>query len=162
MSEDNFKTLTDNWSRAENAAKGIGGIAGIVAGAYGIFDGVQSIRKGDTVGGGISITAGSLGTLAGLASAVEGGLGAFAPSILRMILIAGAAGVLGLAAAGVGVIAMLLPGLIEEGKQQTRADNFGDLLGGYLRKYEIDGVPNGDIFDVPDDAWPDNDSGIAS
>ncbi|QND54745.1 type III effector HrpK (plasmid) [Phyllobacterium sp. 628] len=162
MSEDNFKTLTDNWSRAENAAKGIGGIAGIVAGAYGIFDGVQSIRKGDTVGGGISITAGSLGTLAGLASAVEGGLGAFAPSILRMIPIAGAAGVLGLAAAGVGVIAMLLPGLIEEGKQQTRADNFGDLLGGYLRKYEIDGVPNGDIFDVPDDAWPDNDSGIAS
>ncbi|MGH7003121.1 MAG: type III effector HrpK domain-containing protein, partial [Alphaproteobacteria bacterium] len=39
MSDENFKGLTDNWSRAENAAKGIGGLAGIVAGAYGIFDG---------------------------------------------------------------------------------------------------------------------------
>lgn len=162
LSEDNFKKLTDNWTRAENAAKGIGGLASIVAGAYGIFDGVQSIRKGDTVGGGISITAGSLGALAGLASAVEGGLGVFAPSVLRTLPIAGVAGVLGLAAAGVGAIAMLLPGLIEEGKQQTRADNFGTLLGSYLTKYEIDGVPNGDIFDVPDDAWPDSDSGIAS
>ncbi|EJN02481.1 type III effector HrpK domain-containing protein [Phyllobacterium sp. YR531] len=162
MSETNFKSLTDNWTKAENAAKGIGGLAGIVAGAYGIFDGVQSIRKGDTVGGGISITSGSLGALAGLASAVEGGLGVFAPGVLRALPIAGAAGVLGLAAAGVGVIAMLLPGLIEEGKQQTRADNFGELLGSYLTKYEIDGVPNGDIFDVPDDAWPDSDSGIAS
>ncbi|UXN58289.1 type III effector HrpK domain-containing protein [Phyllobacterium zundukense] len=162
MSDESFKSLTDNWTRAENAAKGIGGLAGIVAGAYGIFDGVQSIRKGDTVGGGISITAGSLGALSGLASAVEGGLGAFAPSILRTLPIAGAAGVLGLAAAGVGAIAMLLPGLIEEGKQQTRADNFGELLGGYLTKYEIDGVPNGDLSDVPDDAWPDSDSGIAS
>ncbi|MEP7454278.1 type III effector HrpK domain-containing protein [Phyllobacterium sp. SB3] len=162
MSDANFKSLTDNWSRAENAAKGVGGLAGIVAGAYGIFDGVQSIRKGDTVGGGISITAGSLGALAGLASAVEGGLGVFAPSVLRALPIAGAAGVLGLAAAGVGAIAMLLPGLIEEGKQQTRADNFGELLGSYLTKYEIDGVPNGDIYDVPDDAWPDSDSGIAS
>lgn len=103
-----------------------------------------------------------MGALAGLASAVEGGLGVFAPGVLRALPIAGAAGVLGLAAAGVGAIAMLLPGLIEEGKQQTRADNFGELLGSYLTKYEIDGVPNGDIFDVPDDAWPDSDSGIAS
>lgn len=162
MSDENFKSLTDNWSRAENAAKGIGGLAGIVAGAYGIFDGVQSIRKGDTVGGGISITAGSLGALAGLASAVEGGLGVFAPSILRTLPIAGAAGVLGLAAAGVGAIAFLLPGLIEEGKQQARQDKFGDLLSGYLTKYEIDGVPNGDIYDIPDEEWPDSDSGIAS
>lgn len=162
LSEDNFKKLTDNWTRAENAAKGIGGLASIVAGAYGIFDGVQSIRKGDTVGGGISITAGSLGALAGLASAVEGGLGVFAPNILRTLPIAGVAGVLGLAAAGVGAIAMLLPGLIEEGKQQARQDKFGDLLSGYLTKYEIDGVPNGDIFDIPDEEWPDSDSGIAS
>lgn len=162
LSEDNFKKLTDNWTRAENAAKGIGGLASIVAGAYGIFDGVQSIRKGDTVGGGISITAGSLGALAGLASAVEGGLGVFAPNILRTLPIAGAAGVLGLAAAGVGAIAMLLPGLIEEGKQQARQDKFGDLLSGYLTKYEIDGVPYGDSFDIPNEEWPDSDSGIAS
>ncbi|MCO4318566.1 type III effector HrpK [Phyllobacterium sp. 21LDTY02-6] len=159
MSDENFKSLTDNWNRAENAAKGIGGLAGVVAGAYGIFDGVQSIRKGDKVGGGISITAGSLGALAGLASAVEGGLGVFAPSVLRTIPIAGAAGVLGLAAAGVGVIAMLLPGLIEEGKHQARQDKFGSLLSDYLTQYEIDGVPYGDISDIPDEDWPGYEDG---
>lgn len=149
------------WATAENLAKGIGGLAGVVAGAYGIFDGVQAIRKGDDVTGGINITAGSLGALAGLASAVEGGAGLLGQTALRAIM-APLAGGLGMLAAGVGAIAMLLPGLIAEGKQQTKQDNFGSLLGDYLTKYEIDGVPNGDIYDVPEDAWPDSETGIAS
>ncbi len=149
------------WATAENIAKGVGGLAGVVAGAYGIFDGVQAIRKGDDVTGGINITAGSLGALAGLASAVEGGAGLLGQTALRAIM-APLAGGLGMLAAGVGAIAMFLPGLIAEGKMQTKQNNFGDLLGDYLTKYEIDGVPNGDIYDVPDEAWPDSDSGIAS
>ncbi|GGB05830.1 hypothetical protein GCM10011491_37400 [Brucella endophytica] len=163
MSDAQLADYVSQWSRGENAAKGLGGLAGIVAGAYGIFDGVQSIRKGDLVSGGINITAGSLGALAGVASAIEGGVGAFGSAAVRAALapIAGVAGVLGLAAAGVGAIAMFLPGLIEEGKQQTRANNFGSLLGDYLTKYEIDGVPNGDIWDVPDDAWPETSEGLS-
>ncbi|WP_051248977.1 type III effector HrpK domain-containing protein [Inquilinus limosus] len=152
--------LTSNLGKFEQAAKGLGGIVGIAAGAYGIFDGVQAIRKGDTVTGGISIAAGSLGAMAGLASAVEGGLALFAPSVARMIP-ALAAGGLGLAAAGVGALALILPSLIEEGKQQKRADDFGDLLGSYLTKYGIDGVKDGDIWDVPDDEWPDAGSGLS-
>ncbi|MFE0756803.1 type III effector HrpK domain-containing protein [Inquilinus sp. NPDC058860] len=152
--------LTSNLNKFEQAAKGLGGIVGIAAGAYGIFDGVQAIRKGDKVTGGISITAGSLGALAGLASAVEGGLALFAPSVARLIP-ALAAGGLGLAAAGVGALALILPSLIAEGKQQKRADEFGDLLGSYLTKYEIDGVKNGDIWDVPDDEWPETGDGLS-
>lgn len=164
MTDAQLKDYMAGVGKVENVAKGVGGLAGIVAGAYGIFDGVQAIRRGDDVTGGINITAGSLGALAGLASAVEGGVGAFGSAALRAVMapVAGVAGVLGLAAAGVGAIAMFLPALIAEGKQQTKQNNFGDLLGDYLTKYEIDGVPNGDIFDVPDEAWPDSDSGIAS
>lgn len=149
--------LVSNLGKFEQAAKGLGGIVGIAAGAYGIFDGVQAIRRGDTVTGGISIAAGSLGAMAGLASAVEGGLALFAPSVARLIP-ALAAGGLGLAAAGVGALALILPSLIAEGKQQKRADDFGDLLSSHLTKYEIDGVKDGDIWDVPDDEWPETSS----
>lgn len=144
----------------ENAAKGLGGLAGAAAGAYGIFDGVQSIRKGDPVSGGISITAGSLGGLASLASAAEGGAFLLGQMGLRAAL-APIAGVLGMAAAGVGAIAMLLPGLIAEGKQQTQQDNFGDLLGDTMTKYEIDGVPNGDQYDIPEEDWPETSDGLS-
>ncbi|OWJ65557.1 type III effector HrpK domain-containing protein [Inquilinus limosus] len=152
--------LSSNLGKLEQAAKGLGGIVGIAAGAYGIFDGVQAIRKGDTVTGGISIASGSLGAIAGLASAVEGGLALFAPNVARLIP-ALAGGVFGLAAAGVGALALLLPGLIAEGKQQKRADDFGELLSSYLTKYEIDGVKNGDIWDVPEEDWPDSGSGTS-
>lgn len=152
--------LSSNLGKLEQAAKGLGGIVGIAAGAYGIFDGVQAIRKGDKVTGGISIASGSVGAMAGLASAVEGGLALFAPNVARLIP-ALAGGVLGIAAAGIGALALLLPGLIEEGKQQKRADDFGDLLGSYLTKYGIDGVKNGDIWDIPDDEWPDSGSGTS-
>lgn len=158
MSDTQLSEYMSKVGKVENIAKGVGGIAGIVTGAYSIFDGVQAIRRGDDVTGGINITAGSIGALAGVASAVEGGVGAFGSAALRAVMapVAGVAGVLGMAAAGVGAIAMFLPGLIAEGKQQTKQDNFGELLGSYLTKYEIDGVPNGDIYDVPEDAWPDS------
>ncbi|MCF5715388.1 hypothetical protein, partial [Pseudomonas tremae] len=64
------------------------------------------------------------------------------------------AGGLGLAAAGVGALALLIPGMIEEGKQETRVDRFSDHLRDYLTQYEIDGVKNGDVYDIPDSEWP--------
>ncbi|MCF5803723.1 type III effector HrpK, partial [Pseudomonas tremae] len=129
-------------------------LAGVAAGAYGIFDGVKSIRRGELVAGGMSITAGSLGAMAGLASAAEGAAGVMqlAGSVVRALpLIAGG---LGLAAAGVGALALLIPGMIEEGKQETRVDRFSDHLRDYLTQYEIDGVKNGDVYDIPDSEWP--------
>jgi hypothetical protein len=102
----------------------------------------------------MSITAGSLGAMAGVASAAEGAAGVFqlAGSVVRALpLIAGS---LGIAAAGVGALALLIPGMIEEGKQETRVDHFSDQLSDYVTQYEIDGVENGDIFDVPYEEWP--------
>ncbi|MEQ4315645.1 type III effector HrpK domain-containing protein [Pseudomonas syringae] len=149
-----YKKITTNLSKLENAAKGLGGLAGVAAGAYGIFDGVKSIRRGELVAGGMSITAGSLGAMAGLASAAEGAAGVMqlAGSVVRALpLIAGG---LGLAAAGVGALALLIPGMIEEGKQETRVDRFSDHLRDYLTQYEIDGVKNGDVYNIPDSEWP--------
>ena len=151
---DVYKDITTNLSKLENGAKGLGGLAGVAAGAYGIFDGVQSIRKGELVAGGMNITAGSLGAMAGLASAAEGAAGVFqlAGSVVRALpLIAGS---LGIAAAGIGALALLIPGLIEEGKQETRVARFSDHLSDYLTQYEIDGVENGDLSDVPYEEWP--------
>ncbi|KFE53476.1 type III effector HrpK domain-containing protein [Pseudomonas syringae] len=153
--------LTSNLKKLEEAAKGVGGIAGIAAGAYGIFDGVQSIRKGDTVAGGLSITAGSLGIMAGLASTVEGGLGLLGVNLTTRV-IPMLAGTLGFAAAGVAALATMIPMLIEEGKQETRVGNFANMLSEYLTHYEIDGVKNGDIWDIPDEEWPGPDETIAS
>lgn len=154
--DDPIKSLTGTADKFESGAKGIGGLAGMVAGAYGIFDGVQSIRKGDPVSGGISITSGALASLSGLASAIEGGAGLFGHLAVRAAM-APLAGVLGTVAAGVGAVALLLPGLIAEGKRQTQQDHFGDLLGDYLTQYEIDGVEGGDFSDVPDEDWPKTD-----
>lgn len=151
---DYVKTMTDNAKRFENAAKGIGGVAGVAAGAYAIFDGVQDIRKGNKVSGGFSITAGSVGAMAGLASTIEGGLGVFAPALLRTIPIGLVAGGLGALAAGVAAVALLIPNLIDEVKQEHRSEDFGQVLRGYLTHYGIDGVKNGDYWDIPDDEWP--------
>ncbi|KTB81749.1 type III effector HrpK domain-containing protein [Pseudomonas syringae] len=149
-----YAYITSNLSKLENAAKGLGGLAGVAAGAYGIFDGVKSIRKGELVAGGMSITAGSLGAMAGLASAAEGAAGVFqlTGSVVRALPLL--AGSLGIAAAGIGALAMLIPGLIEEGKQETRVDRFSDHLRDYLTQYEIDGVKDGTIMDIPDSEWP--------
>ncbi|KAA3544325.1 type III effector HrpK [Pseudomonas sp. ST1] len=154
LEPDVYKDITTNLSKLENAAKGLGGLAGVAAGAYGIFDGVKSIRRGELVAGGMSITAGSLGAMAGLASAAEGAAGVLqlTGSVVRALPLL--AGSLGIAAAGVGALALLIPGLIEEGKQETRVDRFSDHLRDYLTQYEIDGVENGDIYDVPDSEWP--------
>ncbi|KXF74788.1 type III effector HrpK [Paramesorhizobium deserti] len=150
-----YEKLGSNLRKFEEAAKGLGGIAGIAAGAYAIFDGVKAIRNGDKVGGGFSIAAGAAGAMAGLASAVEGGLGVLGATVPRLIPIL--AGGLGMLAAGVGAVALLIPGLIAEGKHQSKVDSFGPLLGSYLEKYEIDGVENGDLSDIPDEDWPGGD-----
>ena len=157
--DDLVETISSGMKKFENAAKGLGGIAGVAAGAYAIFDGVEAIRKGDKVGGSISITTGSLAAMAGLASAVEGGLGMFAPSLLQRIPLGVIAGGLGALAAGAAAVALLIPGLIEEGKQQAKADDFGDVLSEYLTKYGVDGVKDGDYWDIPEEDWPGYDDG---
>lgn len=157
----NDKTAA-NWKKFEQYAKGAGAFAGIVGGAYSIFDGVKALRNGDKLTAGMNITSGALGIMAGGASAIEAGASLLFPNLAKTALSAlgFTAGALGVLSAGVGILAML-PGLIKEGQQQTSQTNFGDLLGEYLPKYEIDGVLNGDLSDVPDDAWPDAGSGMS-
>lgn len=139
----------------EEAAKGIGGLAGVAAGAYGIFDGVGAIRRGDTLTGGFSITAGSLAVLAGSASALEGGLGLLGANLPRFLpALAGAAGVLGFLGAGVAALGAFIPALVKEGQQQEKASTFGSVLGDAIERYGIDGVKDGTIDDIPIEDWP--------
>ncbi|MHC6226032.1 type III effector HrpK domain-containing protein [Pseudomonas sp. X10] len=152
VSAGNDRTIA---KRFEESAKGVGGIVGIAAGAYGIFDGVQAIRRGDTVTGGFSITAGSLGILAGSASAIEGTLGLLGANLPRFLpAVASAAGILGAVGAGVAALGALIPSLIAEGKQERKADAFGDVLGDAIQRYGIDGIENGTLADIPDEDWP--------
>ncbi|PVZ12283.1 MULTISPECIES: type III effector HrpK domain-containing protein [unclassified Pseudomonas] len=149
---ENYVKVSKNF---EEAAKGIGGLAGIAAGAYGIFDGVQAIRRGDNLSGGFSITAGSLGVLAGTASAAEGTLGLLGAQLPRFLpALAGTAGVLGFLGAGVAVLGALIPGLVKEGQQQAQQDSFGSVLGDAIERYGIDGVKDGTIADIATKDWP--------
>ncbi|MEQ7921718.1 type III effector HrpK domain-containing protein [Xanthomonas sp. WHRI 1810A] len=148
----------------EEGAKGLGGLAGMAVGAYGIFDGVKAIRRGDNLTGGFGVTAGSLGVLAGAASTVEGSLGLIGANLPRFIpFMAGAAGVLGVLGAGVAILGAIIPGLVREGQQQAKVDDFAQVLGGSIERYGIDGVKDGTISDIPTKDWPGGeDSTIAS
>lgn len=93
--------------------------------------------------------------MAGLASAVEGGLGVLGAIVPRIIPVM---------AGGLGVVAAvfsLIPLLINEIKQEKRVDAFGKALSDYLTQYGIDGVENGDYWDVPDEDWPETSSGLS-
>jgi hypothetical protein len=151
----------------EESAKGIGGLAGMAAGAYGIFDGVQALRRGDKLTAGFGLTSGSIGALAGLASTVEGGLGLLGVTLPRVIpglaAIGGIAGALGFLGAGVAVLGAIIPGLVKEGQQQAKADDFAQVLGDGIKRYGIDGVKDGTIEDIPTKDWPGGeDSTVAS
>lgn len=145
--------IKSNLKGFENAAKGLGGAAGAAAGAYQIFDGVNALRAGDELRGGLNITSGILGGMAGAAGLVEGGLGLLGAAVPRAVPVM--AGALGVAAGGMAVVAMIVPGLVDEIKQEGKVKDYGNLLGDYLTKYEINGVENGGLLDIPDDEWPD-------
>lgn len=148
----NYKVIANNF---EEGAKGLGGLATVAAGAYAIFDGVKAIRRGDNLTGGFGVTAGSLGVLAGAASTVEGALGLLGANLPRFLpALASAAGVLGFLGAGVAVLGAIIPGLVKEGQQQAKADDFAKVLGDSIERYAIDGVKDGTIDDIPTKDWP--------
>jgi hypothetical protein len=156
----NYKVVAKQF---EESAKGLGGLAGIVVGAYGIFDGVNAIRRGDSLTGGFGITAGSLGVLAGAASSAEGTIGLIGGSMARVLpALASAAGILGFLGAGVAVLGALIPGLVREGQQQANADDFGQVLGDSIERYAIDGVKDGTIDDIPTKDWPGGEDSTAA
>lgn len=131
--------IQKNAARFEEAAKGLGGVAGVALGAYSIFDGVQMIRNGDKVGGIMNLVSGSIGTMAGMASAVEGGMGVAGMVVPRFIPVL--AGGLGLAAAAVGAVGLFVTVAIQQSQQSSRENDYADLLGEHLEKYKIDGKP---------------------
>jgi hypothetical protein len=93
--------------------------------------------------------------MAGAASTVEGGLGLLGANLPRFLpALASAAGVLGFLGAGVAVLGAIIPGLVKEGQQQAKADDFAQVLGGSIERYGIDGVKDGTISDIPTKDWP--------
>ncbi|TBF35137.1 hypothetical protein ELG88_07865 [Rhizobium leguminosarum] len=149
-----------NLKLVEESAKGLGALAGVVGGAYGIYDSLNKIRTGDTVGGGFGLASAISGLASGLASGMEAGLGLFASSVPKFVPVM--AGFLGWVAGGVAVLAGLIPFMVAETKQELKAEAFGELLGDKLKKYEIDGVKDGAFSDIPMSDWPkDHDSGLS-
>ncbi|TEA78777.1 hypothetical protein [Allopusillimonas ginsengisoli] len=61
--------------------------------------------------------------------------------------------------AGLAAAFSLIPTLVNEIKQEARVDAFGQALSDYLTQYGIDGVENGDYWDIPEEDWPGEDTG---
>lgn len=153
IDKDINQSRVDIAKKFENGAKGLGGAAGVVMGAYTIFDGVKQLRAGDKLGGGLNIAAGSIGTMAGLAGMVEAGAGLLGASEVILARLGAASGALGWAAAGIGTVALLVPTIVAEVKQENKVAKFSNLLDDYLADYGIDGVEDGGYWDIPDSVW---------
>jgi hypothetical protein len=132
--------LQKNASRFEFGLRGVGGgLAGLALGAYNIFDGVKAIRNGDVATGAVNITTGSLGLLGASAVTVEGGMGALGYVVPRLIQGLGAG--FGVAGGVLSLASTFILTAINESKASSLQNDYADLLGDYLKKYNIDGKP---------------------
>ncbi|QND54781.1 type III effector HrpK (plasmid) [Phyllobacterium sp. 628] len=130
--------LQKNASRFEFGFRGLGGgLANLALGAYSIFDGVKAIRNGDVATGGVSIATGSIGLLGGAAVTVEGGMGVAGLVVPRLIQGLGAG--FGVAGGVLSLASVFIFAAINESKASSLQNDYGDLLGDYLKKYKIDG-----------------------
>lgn len=126
-----------NIGKIGDGATIFGGLSTLAMGAYAIFDGVQMLRDGDSVSGGLSITSGTLSTMLGVALTAEGGLGVAGVVVPRIIsVVAGSAGV---AAAVVALVPSIVLVVLNQSEQSSRENDYADLLGEYVEKYGIDG-----------------------
>lgn len=131
---------TDGLNRLGNLGKLVGGTGSFIGGVFGLISGVNSAFAGDKLNAGFSLTGGALGTGAAVASIIEGGAGLF--GVADAAAIAGTfAGVLGWAAAGVGIVTAFVFPIIEVVKREKQQDQFfGDLVP-VLDKYGLTGGP---------------------
>jgi hypothetical protein len=126
---------------------------------FGLISGVNSAFAGDKLNAGFSLTSGALGTGAAVASIIEGGAGLF--GIADAAAIAGTfAGVLGWAAAGVGIVTSFVFPIIEVVKREKQQDAFFGNLVPTLDKYGLTGGPITDA-DRKDEYPPYANTGFA-
>ena len=135
-----------------NIGKLIGGAGSFIGGVLGLIGGVNSAFSGDPLGATISLTSGTLGTGAAIASLIEGGAGLF--GLEDIAAVAGvASGLLGDAAAifgGIASVALPLALANEEGKEE---DAFYGQLVPILQQYGLTGGPE-EPGDYPPDPIP--------
>lgn len=86
-------------SRGLRVADGALGPLGVASGAYGIYNGVNQLREGKVVEGGLDVAGGAAGVVSGGAATTSAVMGAAAPAIVGTL----AAGGAGVAAAADGI-----------------------------------------------------------
>lgn len=150
---------TDGLNRLGNLGKIVGGSGSFIGGVFGLISGVNSAFAGDKLNAGFSLTGGALGTGAAVASIIEGGAGLF--GVADAAAIAGTfAGVLGWAAAGVGIVTAFVFPIIEVVKREKQQDQFFGNLVPTLDKYGLTGGPITDA-DRTDEYPPYTNTGFA-
>ena len=150
---------TDGLNKLGNLGKIVGGAGSFIGGVFGLISGVNSAFSGDKLNAGFSLTSGALGTGAAVASIIEGGAGLF--GVADAAAIAGTfAGVLGWAAAGVGIITSFVFPIIEVVKREKQQDAFFGALVPVLDKYGLTGGPITDA-DRSDEYPPNTNTGFA-
>jgi hypothetical protein len=131
---------TDGLNKLGNLGKLVGGSGSFIGGVFGLISGVNSAFAGDKLNAGFSLTGGALGTGAAVASIIEGAAGLF--GIADAAAIAGTfAGVLGWAAAGIGIVTAFVFPIIEVVKRDKQQGQFFGALVPTLEKYGLTGGP---------------------
>lgn len=135
-----FKTLTKpQFDDVESSGKVLSGGGGALAGALGIFSGLNSLKSGHKVNGAVAIATGTTDLLSGVATAAEGGL-ALAGASEDVVAIAGAvAGAVGDAAAVVTQLATLGLLVYEDIKFENQQLQFTNEFVGDAKKLGITG-----------------------
>ncbi|MBK4214313.1 hypothetical protein JJJ17_00090 [Paracoccus caeni] len=123
--------------KAQSIPGNVGVLAGVALAAYGIFDGVKSIRNGDPLTGGMTIATNSIGLMGGLVSGVKSGMGLLGMTVPHFIT--ALSGGLGLAGSVLGAASIFILAAIQQSEMSSRENDYTNLLKSRLSKYGISG-----------------------
>lgn len=122
------KEMKDAVKWMEVGGKEMGAAGGVASGVLSLISGVQSLKSGDKVDGGLNVTTGSLDTLSGIAGGVDGAISGAETAGVSVGIAAGVAGtvagVVSGVAAGVGFIVGLVELIIQAEKKKKKQHNY--------------------------------------
>ncbi|MCJ2012392.1 type III effector HrpK domain-containing protein, partial [Methylobacterium sp. J-076] len=151
--------LMGSLDKMGKAASAVGAVAGLVSAGYSIYDGVQSIRRGDKLQGAASITTGTLGLTSGVLSTAEAAI-TFIPGLGVSAGVAGTVAAISGAVAGISAFVSLGFAVALDIRKGMKIDHndqkFGEMLGSYLGKYDIrGGMTKQQVDDEIAQRWPE-------
>ncbi|MGF1276540.1 type III effector HrpK domain-containing protein [Acetobacter pasteurianus] len=111
--EEALKKIKSSLNWTEVGGKEVGAAGGVASGVLSLISGVKSLKNGDKVDGGLTLTSGSLDTISGIAGGVEGAVSAADAAGASVGVAAGVTGAVAGIASGVTAAVGFVVGLVE-------------------------------------------------